>query len=140
MTLAPRFLAFCATGGVGFVVDAGILAALVHGAGAGPYAARAVSLALAVTVTWALNRRFTFASGRRWAAEYGSYIAVQTVGALVNLTVYTGCIQAVAAFRDHPVAALAAGSAVALVANYCGAERLVFRPRQRDQQAPVEVE
>ena len=35
-----RFLRFCAVGTVGFVIDAGVLQALVAGLGANPYVAR----------------------------------------------------------------------------------------------------
>ncbi len=56
-----RFGAFAVVGAVGFLVDAGVLTALVNGLGANPYAARAVSFPAAVTATWWLNRRWTFA-------------------------------------------------------------------------------
>ena len=135
MALSPRFLAFCVVGGIGFAVDAGALTALVHGAGLGPYAARVASFALAVSVTWALNRRWTFASATPGskAAEYGRYFGVQAAGALINLAVYAACIEAAAAFRAYPTVALAVGSAVALLFNYAAAGRLVFRlPRRSD--------
>jgi len=72
---------FGAIGGVGFLVDASVLTWLVQRARLGLYESRALSFALAVTATWYLNRRFTFArrAGADRGREYGRYFAVQTL-------------------------------------------------------------
>ena len=62
--LPEGFPAFFVVGTIGFIVDAGVLAVLVHGYGQGNYSSRMVSFAVAVTVTWLLNRTFSFADGR----------------------------------------------------------------------------
>ena len=46
--LPQGFPAFLVVGGVGFVVDATVLAVLVHSYGWGPYTSRLVSFAVAV--------------------------------------------------------------------------------------------
>jgi putative flippase GtrA len=51
---------FGAIGGIGFVIDGGILTALHSVWGVGLIPARLVSFSVAVTATWALNRRYTF--------------------------------------------------------------------------------
>ena len=56
-----RFASYTTVGIIGFIVDAGILSALVHVWQWPHYTARAVSFSAAVTVTWALNRRWVFA-------------------------------------------------------------------------------
>ena len=73
------FPAFVVVGTVGFAFDATILAILVHGYGWGDYTARLVSFAVAVTVTWLLNRSFVFASARTISrrSEYARYLMVQ---------------------------------------------------------------
>ena len=55
-----------AIGGVlGLLVDAGTVQALVGWGGWNPYLARVLTFMLAATVTWAWNRRHTFAHRAR---------------------------------------------------------------------------
>jgi putative flippase GtrA len=122
------FPAFVVVGGIGFVVDATILAVLVHGYGWGDYTARLVSFAVAVTVTWYLNRKYVFAAGRtaRKHSEYTRYLLVQGIGMLINFLVYSLCIASNELMDRWPVLALAVGSAVALFFNYAGSRMFVF--------------
>ena len=126
--LPAGFPAFVVVGTVGFIVDAAILAALVHGYGWGDYTARLISFAVAVTVTWILNRSFVFAGGQTTnkRTEYARYLAVQGTGMAINFLVYGLCISTNAFMDRWPVAALAVGSAVALLFNYAGARLFVF--------------
>ena len=75
---------FGLVGGIGFLVDAGILTLLVNGFTWHHYSARAVSFAAAVTITWALNRRWVFVRTDDGRREYAQYFGVQTVGAAIN--------------------------------------------------------
>lgn len=128
-SLLPRgFPAFVAVGAIGFLVDATILAILVHGYEWGDYTARIVSFLCAVTVTWYLNRKYAFAAGQtsNRRQEYTRYIAVQGTGMLINFLVYALCIETSALMDAWPVLALAAGSVVALLFNYVGARVFVF--------------
>lgn len=122
------FPAFVVVGGIGFVVDATILAVLVHGYGWGDYTARLVSFAVAVTVTWYLNRKYVFAAGQtaRKHSEYTRYLLVQGTGMLINFLVYSLCIASNDLMDRWPVLALAVGSAVALFFNYAGSRIFVF--------------
>jgi putative flippase GtrA len=132
--LPAGFPAFLAAGAIGFLVDASILATLVHSFGWGDYTARIVSFSGAVTVTWYLNRRFAFA-GTRTAnrrREYTRYLGVQFAGMLVNFIVYSVCIAASPTMDRWPVLALAVGSAVALLFNFAGSRIFVFTGSNRD--------
>ena len=60
MIASSRFLRFALVGVVGFVVDAGVLQALITLAGWGPIAARAVAVPVALFATWLLNSTVTF--------------------------------------------------------------------------------
>jgi putative flippase GtrA len=122
---------FGVVGAFGFLVDAAVLSWLVQGQGWGPVEGRGVSFALAVTTTWALNRRFTFAAraGADRSREYGRYLAVQTIGALINLGVYLAAIAAVPWVAAWPVLPLAAGAGVAMVFNFVGSRHLAFTGR-----------
>ena len=59
MKLAREFLSFAVVGTIGFVVDLGVL--YVVAPTLGWYGGRVLSFLAAASVTWALNRRFTFA-------------------------------------------------------------------------------
>ena len=119
------FLRFCAVGAIGFVVDGVVLQVLYAGFGWDPFAARAVSVLVAVTATWVLHRRYTFRSrDPRRLAEWSRFAAVNAAGAGVNVAAYTAVLLAVPA--TPPLAALAVGSALALIANYAGARLFAF--------------
>jgi putative flippase GtrA len=125
---------FLAVGAAGFAVDAGLLTVLAQAAGWNVYAARAVSFACAVSVTYLLNRRWAF---RRTAApaihgtEYARYLTVQVIAAFLNLAIFVVLVAALPALRALPVVPLAAGAAFGLALNYAGARMWVFRPGQR---------
>jgi putative flippase GtrA len=123
-----QFLRFCLVGGVGFVVDAGILLLLI-GVGLDRYSGRVLSYLAAATVTWLLNRRYTFtdAMARPLHRQWAHYVGVNAIGAAVNYLVYAGCLLASGTFYDRPVLAVAAGSAVALLFNFAANRYLVFR-------------
>lgn len=129
--LPEGFPAFVVVGGIGFIIDASILATLVHGYGWGDYTARIVSFAVAVTVTWYLNRRYVFAARKTLSrrSEYSRYLAVQLTGMTINFLVYSLCIASSQVMDSWPVLALAVGSAVALLFNYVGARMFVFLGR-----------
>lgn len=129
---AHEALSFAKVGGIGFGVDAAILTLLVSGLGWGHYGARAISFAAAVSVTWYLNRRWTFA--RRASAdrrrEYSRYFAVQTVGAAINLGIYSVCIELLPVLGTYPVIPLAIGAGVAMVFNFLASRHFAFRREQ----------
>lgn len=121
-----QFGAFAVVGGIGFAIDGGILALLANGLGFGPYQSRAASFSLAVLTTWCLNRCWTFsAAGVRESARW-RYVAVQFLGAGINLGIYSLCIEASDSMRRWPVLALIAGAAIALFWNFRMSRRFVF--------------
>ena len=125
---------FVLVGAIGFLVDAGILTALVTGFGAGPYAARAISFTAAVTATWYMNRRWVFeqVTAHKTSREYTAYLVVQVIGAVINLSVYVAVIELVPRLAKTPVVPLALGAAVALLFNFSASSRFVFaEPRDR---------
>jgi putative flippase GtrA len=120
-----RLSRFLFTGAVGFVADAAMLASLLQLWSMDPFLARLLSIAFALTVTWLINRSMTFgASGRHVAAEGARYGSVGIGTSLVNYAVYSTLLAAVPALP--PLAALVAGSGVAMALSYIGYSRLVF--------------
>ncbi|MGB4828879.1 MAG: GtrA family protein [Paracoccaceae bacterium] len=118
---------FGLVGGVGFIVDGGLLWGLSM-MGWSPYTARLVSFPVAVVTTWALHRAFTFATAEKAAPrrQLGRYFGLQIVGALVNFVLFFTVLQMVGETPQTALAALAVGAASGLVVNYAGSRCLVF--------------
>lgn len=123
------FLHFCVAGVVGLVVDIAVLYVLAPLLGW--YVARAGSFVAAASVTWWLNRRFTFAlrpahSQQPVWLEYVQYLASMLVGGTVNYLVYASVVYGVRSVFA-PVLGVALGSIAGLIFNYLAARHLVFR-------------
>lgn len=130
--LKRELVSFILVGGTGFLVDAGCLMLLFHGLDFGHYSSRLIAFAVAVTVTWILNRTYTFQAGRPRSihTEYVKYFSTQTIGALINFGFYALCLAASSVMRDWPVLALGVGSVVAMVFNYFAMKYYVFASEQ----------
>jgi putative flippase GtrA len=120
-----RFLRFVLAGGIGFIVDAGVLALLLAVTPLDPFSARLLSIAVALATTWMLNRHITFGpSGRPPAVEGARYGGVGAATSIVNYLVYSALLVAFPSMP--PLAALVVASAVAMALSYLGYSRLVF--------------
>jgi putative flippase GtrA len=128
---------FVVVGAVGFMIDAGLLAALTHGAGWSPWLARVPSFLTAVVATWLLNRRMTFAGRglQSRSLEAIGYGTIQVCGALINLAVFGFCLARFPQLKALPLLPFAAGAGVAMIFNYVAANRLLYsREREGRQQ------
>jgi putative flippase GtrA len=120
---------FAFVGGVGFLIDGGILSVILHFFPTAVLAARVPSFLVAATATWWLHRKFTFSAQgthRPKAAQWASFIATNGIGNLINLLVYA---LLVTAGGWRPLLALAAASIVAMFFNYSVSRFVVFRAR-----------
>jgi len=123
---ASRFLI---VGGVGFIVDATLLLALVHGAGLSRAWSRIPSFLVAVTVTWWLHRHYTFEHARHvppTIREWMHFAFANAFGNGVNLALYWTLIGFLA---WDVLPALAVASVVAAGINYAMSARWVFRTK-----------
>lgn len=120
-------LRFLIVGGIGFAVDGGMLMVLEGLAGWSPLAARLLSFPTAVTVTWLLNRTWTFSGGRALPPrrQYALYVAIQLAGGALNFSIFAALIQ-MPMFRTWPIAALAVASITAMFVTYTLSRRIVF--------------
>jgi len=130
--MGPVHRRFVVVGGLGFLVDAGLLSLMIS-AGTGLYAARAVSFPVAVTVTWYFNRIWTFREDAidRPGREFAYYLIVQVVAALANFVVYIVLLRFV--FEERPAMAvpvLIVGAVVGLFINFTGSRNIVFVSRK----------
>lgn len=118
---------FVGVGLAGFVVDAGLVTALT-GMGLDPFRARAVSIVLAMLVTWRLNRALTFgASGDGQAREAARYGLVALGVAGLNYGVYSGLMLAFPALMPLLATGLATGAG--MVVSYLGYSRWALRKK-----------
>jgi putative flippase GtrA len=119
---------FVVVGAIGFLIDAGILTLLMTGFELDHYSARAISFTVAVTFTWYMNRRWVFekSTASMSGREYSSYIVVQVIGALINLSVFVAVIEIVPSLTNIPVIPLAVGAIAALLFNFSASSRFVF--------------
>ncbi len=123
-----QFIRFCIVGIIGFVFDASILHLLVTGMQTNPYTARVVSFLVAASITWMINRHYTFqVSHRANRTEWARYVAFMMVGALMNYGAFAGCIAWWEMTRAQPWLAVAVGSLAGLGVNFATSRLLVFR-------------
>ena len=125
-----RFAKFAGVGVIGFLCDAGVFYILVTFAAMSPYVAKVGSYFAAATLTWWLNRRFTFAPTEMRAAEqWLRFLAVNVVGALVNYAVFALMLSTVAIAMRYPLIAVAAGALAGLLFNFLLSQKFAFAPQ-----------
>lgn len=130
-SLAPAFTRFAGAGALGFAVDASVLSLLVHGMGWSALHARLVSMTLAITTTWIVNRRYALKPSRALPSyvEYVGYFAIQLSGAALNFGVFVVCLKIWPALARVPVVPLAVGAAVAMFFNFAVALSTLYSAR-----------
>jgi putative flippase GtrA len=123
-----KLLRFGIAGGLGFIVDAGVLALLLHTTPLGPFLARLIAIALAMVTTWVFNRTFTFEkSGDSLAADGFRYGSVGITAALVNYGLYSALLLTMPDLQ--PLAALVFATAASMFFSFFGYSRFVFREK-----------
>jgi putative flippase GtrA len=123
-----EFLRFCMAGTVGFIVDAGVLQMLAGMLDMDPYGSRIISFLAAATVTWLLNRRYTFNADRdaRLHREWARYVSINAFGGGLNYLTYALCVSQFPLVHRYLFLGVAVGSAVGLLVNYSASKYLVF--------------
>jgi putative flippase GtrA len=123
-----KLLRFGIAGGLGFIVDAGVLTLLLHTTPLGPFIARLFAIALAMLTTWMFNRTFTFGrSGDSLAVEGFRYGSVGVTAALVNYGLYSALLLTMPDLR--PLAAMVFATAASMLLSFFGYSRFVFREK-----------
>ncbi|WP_082151651.1 GtrA family protein [Caenimonas sp. SL110] len=124
---------YLAVGAIGFAADALAYLFFAHVIGWPVVASRLAAFVPATLITWAINRRWTFArapgEADRPVQQYLRYLSVQGAGIVVSFVTFQIVLSALPG-RDF--VALAAGSAVALLLNFAGSRWLVFTGKQGD--------
>ncbi len=120
-----QLLNFAWVGVIGFFVNGGVVAALSPSIG--PLWAQAIAFPLAVTITWWLNRHYTFSpSGHSLTREWLYYVGANFFGWLVNNGIYFLLVLQSNWFHQYPVAAVAIASIAGMFFNFILSRRFVF--------------
>jgi putative flippase GtrA len=121
-----QFFRFFLVGTAGFVVNAGIVEVLAHSTS--PVIAQMLAFPVAVTVTWWLNRRYTFGASRHAIHhEWLRYVFGNLFGWIANNGVYFLLVLHSAMAYRHPSIAVAAGSIAGMFLNFSMSRWLVFQ-------------
>ncbi len=120
-----QILRFGIVGLVGFVVNAGLVEWLNNTIG--PIWAQVLAFPVAVTVTWLLNRRYTFGTSCHiWYLEWLRYIFANALGWSANNGVYFLLIFKFPVAYQYPSLAVAAGSLAGMGFNFVLSKWIVF--------------
>jgi putative flippase GtrA len=123
-----QFMRFFVVGIVGFMVNAGVVEAWARFST--PLVAQAIAFPAAVTVTWWLNRRYTFGASRYTAHhEWMRYVLANALGWATNNGTYFYLVLHFAIAYRHPMIAVAAGSMAGMLLNFTGSKLLVFHKK-----------
>ena len=136
--VAGQMLRFGIVGGIGFLVDAGVLIVMLR-AGLDPYSGRVVSFLAAATATWILNRSFTFRRDSRSdrhpaghpMGEWLAYLGLMAIGGLVNYGTYALAVAFLDPVQRHPVIGVALGSIAGMAINFWSSKTLVFERKAK---------
>lgn len=126
---AVQFVRFSLVGVIGFVVDVGVLYLVMQLAGLDPYLGRAVSFLAAASVTWLLNRVYTFRdrSAGPPTGQWARFVLANAVGGGINYGVYAVLLVSSDLFFQAPVLAVAVGSLSGLAFNFTVSRKFVFQ-------------
>jgi putative flippase GtrA len=127
LRLAAEFFRFGVVGVAGFITDTVVVYAL-RGA-LGLAGAGMVSYLIAATVTWLLNRSWTFrgqGSGA-WYVQWFRFLVANLGGFTLNRGAYVLLVATSPVCAAYPVLATGAGAIAGMFVNFGLSRRLVFR-------------
>ncbi|GAB2178137.1 GtrA family protein [Dongia sp. agr-C8] len=127
--LVGQMLRFGIVGGIGFLVDTGVLYLMLAWS-LDPYSGRVFSFLAAATATWILNRSFTFRrdspSGKHPAGEWLAYLGLMVIGGLVNYGIYAAAVALSEPVHRQPVIGVALGAIAGMAINFWTSKTMVF--------------
>src|SRR3981081_3336669 len=119
-------LKFAAVGTLGYLADASILLAGVKGLHFAPVPARIFSFICAASITYHLNRRFTFSRSRGSLDRWLMYLAATASGAVINILIYRAWLLHAGTDSMDLVVGSALGSVAGLFFNYVASALFAF--------------
>lgn len=127
MLLLIQFMHFAVVGGLGFLADTLVVYGLRSAVGL--YVAGLVSYVVAASVTWILNRVWTFRglSNGSILRQWVLFMLANLSGFVLNRGTYAILVTFWALAAERPIIAVAAGSIAGMFVNFGMSRRLVFR-------------
>jgi len=127
--VVKQAFSFWLIGLVGFAVDAAILYSLRLFFDTDLFIARFFSLGIAMTVSWYLNRKLTFArqSTRSATREWFYYLMVNSIGAIINYSLFIWLVMNYDYLAEYLMIPLAIASGIAAVVNFLLSKYVIFR-------------
>lgn len=127
INLLIEFTKFAMVGCCGFVVDTAVVYALRGSLGL--YGAGLASYFIAGTVSWLLNRSWTFRGrgGGPAHQQWGRFLGANALGFILNRGTYALLVTFVPLTAAQPVLATFAGALAGMFANFNMSRTLVFR-------------
>jgi len=125
--LLLQFLRFGVVGGIGWVADTATVYALRPFIGV--VAAGLLAYPVAASVTWAINRAWTFRGQGEGSAfaQWLRFLAGNSLGFALNRGTYVVLVSTVGVIADNPVIATAAGAIAGMFMNFHISRKMVFR-------------
>lgn len=124
----PQFLKFCVVGTLGFLVDTATVYALRNWIGI--YAAGFAGTGVSLSITWPLNRNWTFnATSGPIHRQLPMYIGTTFLALALNRSVFVMLVTFVALCDRQPVFAVAAGAISGMFLSFGLGRTVVFRVR-----------
>ncbi len=126
--LGPSFLRYLLVGGLGFLVDAALLELFIF-FDLSVYAARGLSMTLAIGVTYLLHKNFTFTDSARPAKTHqqaAAFVACQLFAAAINYGVFCILLALLPAGFIARMFSLCCGVGAGLAVNFVLLRFLVF--------------
>ncbi|WP_220769394.1 GtrA family protein [Shewanella sp. MBTL60-007] len=122
-------LRFLAVGGAVFVFDAALFYGLQIGFELSLMLARCSAFVCALIVSWLANRYWTFGERKQVpkARQLLMSVAVSTLAALVNLSVFYLCSTALISGPLNALISFSLGILAGLIINWFGANRWIYR-------------
>jgi putative flippase GtrA len=128
---ARHYGGFLLAGLSALATDTVMLALLTRVAGVSPFIARPFGIALAMIVSWQINRTITFAATAPPSiAEFSRFAGVSVTSQIVNYAVFAALLLAIPGLM--PELALLAASLVSMFVSYVGFRYGVFGARPTD--------
>lgn len=124
MALAADFVRFAVVGAIATAVHAAVFALAIESTPLDPVAATAIAFCIAFAVGFTLNRRWTFRSRGRPAAELPRYLVAQLAGLVVNAAIMAFAVHLQ---RWSPYVGLALGIALVPPLTFALSRWWVFR-------------
>ncbi len=119
---------FILAGSSAFLTDVAVFQGLHALLSLNPLIARLISIAVAMVVSWLINRRLTFnVPGPPRLAEFLRFAPVVSLSNALNYVIFSGILIAVP--ETWPPLAIAVATGIAMVASYLGMRHAVFGKR-----------